>query len=61
VVEARSPDGSFYGEERFVSLLRSCRGLDASTIAGRVEGTVLNFQEQNPRDDVAVLVLRLSD
>ena len=61
VVEARSPDGCFYGEERFVSLLRSCRGLDASTIAGRVEDTVLNFQEQNPRDDVAVLVLRLSE
>jgi serine phosphatase RsbU (regulator of sigma subunit) len=61
VLEARSPDGIFYGEERFMSLLRSCKGLDASTIADRIEGAALDFQEQAPRDDVAVLVLRVSD
>jgi serine phosphatase RsbU (regulator of sigma subunit) len=61
VLEARSPDGTFYGEERFMSLLRSCMGLDASTIAERIEGAALDFQEQAPRDDLAVLVLRVSD
>ena len=61
VVEARSPAGFFFGEERLMALLRSSVALDASTIASRIEEAVLNFQEQTPRDDVAVLVLRVSD
>jgi len=61
VVEARSPDGLFFGEERLMALLRSSVGLDASTIASRIESAALNFQEQAPRDDIAVLVLRVSD
>jgi serine phosphatase RsbU (regulator of sigma subunit) len=61
VVEARSPDGLFFGEERLMALLRSSVALDASTLASRIEEAVLNFQEQAPRDDVAVLVLRVSD
>src|SRR5215203_4609867 len=61
VVEARSPDGLFFGEERLMALLRSSVALDASTIASRIEKAVLNFQEQAPRDDVAILVLRDSD
>jgi len=60
VVEARSPDGLFFGEERLKAVLRSSVALDASTIAGRIENTVLNFQEQALRDDVAILVLRVS-
>jgi sigma-B regulation protein RsbU (phosphoserine phosphatase) len=61
VVEARSPDGLFFGEERLMALLRSSVALDASIIAGRIEDAVLNFQEQAIRDDVAVMVLRISD
>ena len=61
VTEARAPDGTFYGEERLASLLRSSVGLDASTLASHIESAVLNFQENDPRDDVAVLVLRVSD
>jgi serine phosphatase RsbU (regulator of sigma subunit) len=61
VVEARSPDGLFFGEERLMALLRSSVALDASSIASRIEGAALNFQEQAPRDDIAVLVLRVSD
>ena len=61
VVEARSPDGLFFGEERLKTVLHSSVALDASTIASRVEDAVLNFQEQALRDDVAVLVLRVSD
>ena len=60
VVEARSPDGLFFGEERLKAVLHSSVSLDASTIAGRIEDAVLNFQEQALRDDVAVLVLRVS-
>src|ERR671921_889730 len=61
VVEARSPEGTFFGEERLMTILRSSVALDASTMADRIEGAVLNFQEQNPRDDIAILVLRVSD
>ena len=61
VVEARSPDGHFFGEERLKTILHSSFALDASTIASRIEDAVLNFQEQALRDDVAVLVLRVSD
>ena len=61
VIEARAPDGAFYGEARLASLLCSSVGLDASTLAGRIESAVLGFQENNPHDDVAVLVLRVSD
>jgi hypothetical protein len=44
-----------------MALLRSSVTLDASTIASCIEKDVLNFQEQAPRDDIAVLVLRVSD
>jgi serine phosphatase RsbU (regulator of sigma subunit) len=60
VVEAQSPDGLFFGEERLMTLLRSSVALDAATIASRVESAVLDFQGQAPRDDIAVLVLRAS-
>jgi sigma-B regulation protein RsbU (phosphoserine phosphatase) len=59
VVEARSPDGLYFGEERLMALLHSSVDLDASTIASRIEGAALDFQEQIPRDDIAVLVLRV--
>jgi serine phosphatase RsbU (regulator of sigma subunit) len=47
VVEARSPEGLFFKEERPKALLRSSVALDASTIASRIENAVLNFQEEN--------------
>ena len=58
VTEARSPDGEFFGEGRLRHLLGSCSGLDAATLAGRIKNVVLDFQEGDPRDDLAVLVLR---
>ena len=61
VTEARAPDGTFFGEERLASLLRSSVGLDATTLAGRIERAVMDFQENDAHDDVAVLVLRVSD
>jgi hypothetical protein len=48
VVEARSLDGAFFGEERLNSLLRSCASLDAQAIADRVESAVSEFQEKGP-------------
>lgn len=61
VIEARSPDGLFFGEERLKTILHSSVALDASTIASRIEDAVLNFQEQDLRDDIAVMVLRVCD
>ncbi len=58
VTEARSPDGEFFGDDRLRRLLRSCSGLDAAEIAARIKNVVLDFQEGDPRDDLAVLVLR---
>jgi serine phosphatase RsbU (regulator of sigma subunit) len=61
VTEARSPGegGSFFGEERLHALVRSCAGLSAEELAGRIEDRVLQFQENELHDDVAVLVLRV--
>ena len=61
VPEARSPDGTFFGEERIERILRSSVGLDASSLAGRIESAVLEFQENGSRDDVAILVLRVPE
>jgi PAS domain S-box-containing protein len=61
ITEARSPDGEFFGEGRLRQLLSSCAGSDAGTFAGRIKDTVLDFQEGSPRDDLAVLVLRVRD
>ena len=48
-----------FGEDRLAALLASLAGQDADTIAGSVEQAVLDFGEPEPRDDMAVLVLRL--
>jgi PAS domain S-box-containing protein len=61
VVEARGPDGSFFGEERLRALLRSCVGLEASAIAGKLRDVILEYGEGNPRDDLAVLVVRVPE
>jgi PAS domain S-box-containing protein len=56
ITEARGPEGVF-GEDRLRELIASCTGLDASSIAERIERTVLDFQLGNPRDDIALMVL----
>lgn len=60
VIEARSPEGTFFGEERLRSLLCSCRDLDASTTASRIREAVLEHKGGAPSDDVAILVLRVT-
>jgi serine phosphatase RsbU (regulator of sigma subunit) len=58
LTDVRGPSGTF-GEERLVALLRACRGLEAEEIAARLEGEVLAFQAGQPRDDLALVVLRV--
>jgi PAS domain S-box-containing protein len=59
IVEARGPDGSFFGEGRLLDLLRACVGLEAPAIAERLRDVVVQYGEGNQRDDLAVLVLRV--
>ncbi len=59
VTEARSPDGSFFGDEKLHALLRSCAGLTASAIARKIEEEISEFQNGHPHDDLAILILRV--
>jgi sigma-B regulation protein RsbU (phosphoserine phosphatase) len=58
VTEARAPEGMF-GPDRLAELVQSCAGLDAAAIAERIERTVVDFQDGDPRDDIAIVVIRL--
>jgi sigma-B regulation protein RsbU (phosphoserine phosphatase) len=58
VTEARGPHGMF-GSEQLVRVLASCAGLDANSVAARIESAALEIQEGNPRDDIAILVVRI--
>jgi serine phosphatase RsbU (regulator of sigma subunit) len=58
ITEARGPAGVF-GEAGIRSLVSTCGGYSAHAIAERIERAVLDYQEGNLRDDVALMVLRV--
>lgn len=58
LTDVRGSAGTF-GEERLAALLRQCQGLGAEEIAGKLEDAVVDFQAGEPRDDLAMLVLRV--
>jgi serine phosphatase RsbU (regulator of sigma subunit) len=57
VTEARGVHG-FYGTERLHTLLASCAGRSAGTIADEIIADVTSFQRDRFRDDVAILVVQ---
>lgn len=59
VTEART-NGGILGERRLREVLGACGGMDAEAIATRIEATALEIQHGEPRDDIAVVVLRAS-
>ncbi|MBI3910554.1 MAG: SpoIIE family protein phosphatase [Armatimonadetes bacterium] len=59
VSEARM-GADLFGEERLASLVASCAGLDAGQIAVRIESAVVEFQDGHLRDDIALVVIRVS-
>jgi PAS domain S-box-containing protein len=59
VTEARSPDGVF-GDHLLDGVLAQCVGLSANEICKRIETAVLDFQAGRPRDDIAIVVLRVA-
>ncbi len=58
VTEARGPHGML-GADALRSILASCAGLDAKSVAARIESAALEIQQGNPRDDIAILALRI--
>jgi PAS domain S-box-containing protein len=61
VIEARASNGHSLNEELLADVVRDCAGADADAIAARVEDAALEAQDGSPRDDIAVLVLRVAD
>jgi PAS domain S-box-containing protein len=59
VIEASPVDDAF-GPEQLARFLGECVGSDAGHIAAGVEGRVVELQRGRPRDDVAVVVLRVA-
>jgi serine phosphatase RsbU (regulator of sigma subunit)/PAS domain-containing protein len=59
VIEAGNPRGAF-GLESLIAVLENCSGLSAEEIAQRIESAVAGLEE-NPSDDVALLVLRVRE
>jgi PAS domain S-box-containing protein len=58
VTEASRLDGTF-GPQQLAGFLGACAGRDAARIAAGVERRVVEVRQGHPRDDVAVLVLRV--
>jgi PAS domain S-box-containing protein len=60
VTEARNRE-EILGSDRLRELVENCGGLDAQAVAVRIQDAALEFQPGPPRDDVAVLVLRVPE
>jgi PAS domain S-box-containing protein len=58
VTEAHAPD-HIYGTAELAGILRRAVGGDAAEIAEAIEGAALEGSRGGPRDDIAVLVLRV--
>ena len=58
LAEARSPEGAF-APGLLEASVAACAGLKADAMADVIERTVLEFEGGRPRDDMALLVLRV--
>jgi len=56
VTEARSAEGRFYGEDQLSAALSSYRASPSSFVNGLLD-EVVSFQSDDPRDDIALLVV----
>ena len=59
VIESRPSSKGVLDERRLAELVATCSGQGADAIAARVEEAAVLSQEGQPRDDIAVLVLRV--
>ena len=60
ITEARTRQG-LLGDERFAEMLGGCSGMTAAAIAARLERAVVESQQHDTRDDVAITVARVTD
>ena len=58
IEEMRGSDRS--GPQRLNDVLAECRGLSAAAVANAIEDSLLRFGPEAPRDDFAILVLRVA-
>jgi PAS domain S-box-containing protein len=59
VIEGRGDEPSL-NEERLAELVAACAGREADAIAAEIEQAAVRGQRGGPRDDIAVLVLRVA-
>ena len=59
VVEERDDAGRTFGQENLREVLQSSAGRSAAEIVDAVTGAVTAFSGRQPRDDVAVVVVRV--
>jgi len=59
VVEAKAPDGSFFGAERALAVARAARGQPAAAVAGALCRAAREFSRGRPQaDDITVVVIQ---
>jgi serine phosphatase RsbU (regulator of sigma subunit) len=59
LVEAKSPDGSFFGVERALAVARATRGQTAAAMARALCQAVRDFSQDRPQgDDITVVVIQ---
>ena len=61
VIENRVNSAGVLDERRLMELVATCSGRDPDTIATRVEEAAVMSQDGRPKDDIAVLVLRVAE
>jgi PAS domain S-box-containing protein len=61
VIESRGTTGGVLDERRLGELIGTCAGRSADAIAAKVEEAAVLSQDGRPKDDIAVLVLRISE
>jgi serine phosphatase RsbU (regulator of sigma subunit) len=61
VIETRVSSNGVLDERGLAELIATCAGRDADTIAAMVEQAAVLSQNGRPKDDIAVLVLRVAD
>jgi serine phosphatase RsbU (regulator of sigma subunit) len=61
VIESRVDANGVLDERRLMELVATCAGRDPDAIASKVEEAAVLSQHGRPKDDIAVLVLRVAE
>jgi serine phosphatase RsbU (regulator of sigma subunit)/putative methionine-R-sulfoxide reductase with GAF domain len=61
VTEARTSSGAMFGMEGLRAALLACAGCDAAEVAERIESSLTDAHVDRPRDDIAIVVVQVSE